>query len=350
MAKAANTKEKRERQNSPFTKPVFSCRMGGKRIGREGIPISEFVVHLPEAEENVVLSGSAAERLIRCGSADAALLYIALLKNRGDGGQAQAQLHWDQARFRPALDVLAREKLVSPTPGVLPPPEEERRAEYTRADLLRSLENEEFSGLTQAVEGRLGKKLSTPDLMILLGLYDQVGLPADVIYLLVNFCAEREAHRLGEGRRPTLRKIEREGYLWARLGLMTQESAAAYIKKYQRSQEAIPRLMHLLNLGDRLPSPTESDYLTAWGEMGFEDEAILRAYDRTVVKCGSLKWAYMNRILLSWNEKGLHTVAQIETGDRPPRQRSTPQESGSAVREDMARMARYYQQLKKEGS
>ena len=131
---------------------------------------------------------------------------------------------------------------------------------------------------------------------------------------------------------------------------MTQESAAAYIKKYQRSQEAIPRLMHLLNLGDRLPSPTESDYLTAWGGMGFDPDALEAAYDKTILKCKELKWAYMNRILLSWNEKGLHTVAQIETGDRPPRQRSTPQESGSAVREDMARMARYYQQLKKEGS
>lgn len=312
-------------------------------------------MHLPEAEENVVLSGTAANRLLRCGSGDAALLYIALLKNRGDGDQARGQLRWEQERFRPALDELVRQELVSPPSGApspaIPPPEE-RRAEYTRADVVRSLEDPEFSGLTGAVEGRLGKKLNIPDLMILLGLYDQVGLPADVIFLLVNFCAERLAQRYGEGRRPTMRQIEQEGYLWARLGLMTQESAAAYIKKYQRRREAIPRIMRLMGLGDRLPVPSEEKYLMAWEEMGFEDEAILLAYDRTVLKCGCLRWSYMNRILLSWNEKGLHTVAQIETGDRPARKRGTAKESGSAVREDIARMAKYYQQLdqKKEES
>ena len=67
-----------------------------------------------------------------------------------------------------------------------------------------------------------------------------MGLPADVIFLLVSFCAERTAQQYGPGRRPTLRQIEREGYAWARLGLMTQESAAAYIKDYQHRREDPP--------------------------------------------------------------------------------------------------------------
>ena len=46
---------------------------------------------------------------------------------------------------------------------------------------------------------------------MLLGLYDDLGLPADVIFLLVSFCAERTAQQYGPGRRPTLRQIEREG-------------------------------------------------------------------------------------------------------------------------------------------
>ncbi len=232
-----------------------------------------------------------------------------------------------------------------------PPPPEERRDAYTRADVVRFLEEDAaFASLTGAVEGKLGKKLSTPDLMILLGLYDQLGLPPDVIFLLVNFCEERLVRRFGKGRRPTMRQIEQEGYLWARLGLLDQESASAYIRKYQRSQEAVPQMMRLLNLGDRLPSPSEEKYLLAWLDMHFEDEAILLAYDRTVVKCGQLKWAYMNRILCSWHEKGLHTVAQVEAGDRPARRRDAPggKETADTVREDMARMAKYYQELGKE--
>ena len=275
---------------------------------------------MPEAEENVVLSGTAAERLIRCGSGDAALLYIALLKNRGDGGKARSQLRWDQERFRPAFDELVREKLAAPgaEPPPLPPPEE-RRAEYTRADVVRALENPEFSGLTSAVEGRLGKRLNTPDLMILLGLYDQVGLPADVIYLLVNFCAERVVQRFGEGRRPTLRQIEKEGYLWARLGLMTQELAVDYLKEYARKQTVLPSMMAALRLGGREPVARELEFLERWMEWGFSAEAVAQAYEQTVFKCGTFQWRYCNGILRDWDKKGLHTPEEIAAGDKPPR-------------------------------
>lgn len=234
----------------------------------------------------------------------------------------------------------------------LAPPASDRSPEYTRADMARALEGAEFAGLTGAVEEKLGKKLTTPDLAILLGLYDQLGLPADVIFLLVGFCAERTAQRYGEGRRPTLRQIEKEGYTWARLGLMTQESAAAYIKKYHRGREALPRMMRLLRLGDRPPAPSEEKYLLAWESMGFADEVIELAYDKTVVKCKELKWPYMNKILCSWHEKGLHTPAQIEAGDRPGRERARPQavrrEGEASAREDIARMEKYLQQLRRE--
>lgn len=218
--------------------------------------------------------------------------------------------------------------------------------------MARALEGEEFKGLTGAVEERLGKKLTTPDLAILLGLYDQLGLPADVVYLLVNFCAERTVQRYGQGRKPTMRQIEKEGYTWARLGLMTQESASAYIRKYQKGREALPRMMRLLRLGDRPPAPSEERYLLAWDGMGFEDEAIELAYDKTVVKCKELKWPYMNKILCSWHERGLHTLAQIEAGDRPGRRRdgggTIRQQEAANVREDMERMEKYLRQLRGE--
>lgn len=284
-----------------------------------------------------------------------------MLKDRGsaDDEKVRAQLGWDRNRFSRALGVLSRQGLVSlpgqaagrDAPPPLPRPADQR-AEYTRADMARALEGREFAGLTGAVEEKLGKKLTTPDLAILLGLYDQLGLPADVVFLLVGFCAERTAQRYGEGRRPTMRQIEKEGYTWARLGLMTQESAAAYIKKYQRSREAMPRMMRLLRLGDRPPAPSEEKYLLAWEELGFEDEALELAYDKTVVKCKELKWPYMDKILRSWHEKGLHTLAQIEAGDRPGRRRAPPEasrrETGAAAREDMARMEKYLRQLRRE--
>lgn len=317
----------------------------------------DYVLHLPE-EEGVTLSGPVVRRLIQGGNGDAALLYIALLQNRGsaDDEKIRSLLRWDRERLGKALDALAGQSLISmqgqkaaPAPE---PPAHDRRPEYTRADVARSLEGAEFAALTSAVEEKLGKKLNMPDLMILLGLYDQLGLPSDVIFLLVGFCAERTAQRFGEGRMPTLRQIEKEGYVWARLGLMTQESAAAYIRKDQQSRQALPRLARLLGLGDRKLSESEEKYLLKWSEMGFQDEAVALAYDKTALHCGRLEWRYMNGILRKWHEKGLHTLEQVQTGDgRQSAGRKSPvpaQEDEASVREDMARMAKFYQQLNRE--
>lgn len=333
--------------------------MGEKRTpwGKEGPPISEFILSLPE-EDSIILSGPAAKGLIRCGNGDAALLYIAMLyrKSRAGDESVRAQLGWTAERFHSAMLALSRQGLVTlpgETPSPPPPlPEKpsDQRPEYTRADMARALEGAEFAALTGAVEEKLGKKLTTPDLAILLGLYDQLGLPADVIFLLVGFCGERTVQRYGQGRKPTLRQIEKEGYVWARLGLMTQESAAAYIRGYQRSRQALPRMMRLLRLGDRTPSPSEEKYLMAWSGMGFEDEAIELAYDKTVVKCKELKWPYMNKILCSWHEKGLHTLEEVSAGDRPGgRHPVAPRrDAEQSAREDMARMEKYLQQLRRE--
>ena len=350
-----------------FTNGPISCRILSWNTEEEAGPTNGYILHLPE-EESVVLSGPVARRLIEGGDGDAALLYIAVLRNRGgvDDQQLRAQLAWDEVRFRRALDALVRQGLVSlprgaaaqaPEEKPLPAPPEEKPA-YTRADLARALEGAEFRSLTGAVEEKLGKKLTTPDVATLLGLYDQLGLPADVIFLLVGFCTERTVKQYGQGRRPTLRQIEREGYVWARQGLMTQESAAAYIKNDQRRREALPQMMRLLRLGDRRPSSTEEKYLMEWSAMGFEPEALEAAYDRTILKCKELKWPYMNRILASWHEKGLHTLAEVEAGDAPRASGSRPAsgrrpasgQSGrdASMREDMARMEKYRQQLRRE--
>ena len=51
-------------------------------------------------------------------------------------------------------------------------------------------------------------------------------------------------------------------------------------------------------------------------DMGFDEDALKMAYERTCLNTGGLKWAYMNKILLRWHEAGLHTGAAVEKGDR----------------------------------
>lgn len=317
--------------------------------------MEQYTLHTTE-NESIVLSASVVDRLIRTGNSDAALLYLAFVREHGkvDSTALCAALRWTQERFTAASQALEQLGLLRRTAAPAAQNDAKQveqawsRPEYTNSDLMGALERAEFASLSKAVDQALGKKLTTPDQKILLGLYDDLGLGADVIFLLVNFCVERSARLYGPGRRPTMRQIEQEGYAWARMELRDQERASAYIKKYHRRQESIPRMMRLLGLGDRKCSASEERYLSAWIEMNFEDAAIELAYDKTILKCKELKWSYMNKILTSWHEKGLHSVKAIEAGDRPATAQSTPQHDDAAGREDLERMEKYLQQLRQQ--
>lgn len=279
--------------------------------------MASILVHT--GEESVTLSAQATRKLLEKGSGDAALLYLALLRRHGEV-QPRAlagELRWEKARIEAAEAALREVGLLAPAAEEIVEPADERPT-YERQDIIHRLEeNHEFRLLTAEVEKKLGKKLTTPDVAVLLGLSDYVGLPGDVIYLLVGHCVERVARRYGEGRRPTLRQIEKEGYFWARNGIDTQKAAVEYLKKYSERQGMLPAFMKALNLGDRAPVASEEKYLTAWQEMGFAPEAVALAYDKTVLKCHELKWPYCNGILRRWHQAGLHTVAEIEANDRP---------------------------------
>ena len=85
--------------------------------------MSGYVLHLPE-EESVVLSGPAARRLVSAGNGDAALLYIALVQNRGaaDGEKLRAALGWPTERFAAAFQALESQGLVGLPQGQAPSP------------------------------------------------------------------------------------------------------------------------------------------------------------------------------------------------------------------------------------
>ena len=274
-------------------------------------------VLLHTAEDPVTLTGTAVKKLLEKGDGDAALLYLALLRCHGSvpPRALAGELRWDKGRIEAAEETLRALGLIAAEERNIPDPSDERPG-YQQEDIaLRLEEDGEFPHLVAEVEKRLGKKLTTPDIGVLLGLNDYLGLPADVIYLLVCHCAERLQRRTGDGRRPSLRQIEKEGYAWARMGIDTQRAAAEYLKKYAQRQGALAVYMQVLGLGDRVPVASEEKYLAEWQEMGFGPDAVAKAYDKTVLNCGEMKWPYCNGILKRWHQKGLHTLTEIENGD-----------------------------------
>lgn len=292
---------------------------------------------LREDQPNIVLPAQQADRLIGRGDGDAALLYLCLLRaDRGVTAQElQRKLKWSQLRLHAAETALQELGLIDrPPEKPLPEPAQERPV-YTADDLTDLLTGDAgFRMLVPQTEEKLGKRLKTADLQILAGLYDDLGLPADVIYLLVCHCVTRSEERYGPGRRPTLRQIEKEGYHWAQRGLFDQESASRYLRDWNVRRSAMSRYMQVLGLGDRRPVESEERYITDWMDKGFPPETVALAYDKTVFYKKELNWRYLNGILRRWHENGWHTEEEVRQSDsRKPSRREE--------KKDDSRMEKY---------
>lgn len=292
---------------------------------------------LREDQPNIVLPAQQADRLIGRGDGDAALLYLCLLRaDRGVTAQElQRKLKWSQLRLHAAETALQELGLIDrPPEKPLPEPAQERPV-YTADDLTDLLTGDAgFRMLVPQTEEKLGKRLKTADLQILAGLYDDLGLPADVIYLLVCHCVARSEERYGPGRRPTLRQIEKEGYHWAQRGLFDQESASRYLRDWNVRRSAMSRYMQVLGLGDRRPVESEERYITDWMDKGFPPETVALAYDKTVFYKKELNWRYLNGILRRWHENGWHTEEEVRQSDsRKPSRREE--------KKDDSRMEKY---------
>ena len=265
--------------------------------------------------EPLLIPADAAQRLLAAANGDAALLYLYLFANR-PLADAQTALRMTQARYDLACATLQQLGLW---------PQEARQhldasqaPVYTEQDVIRETRtSREFEAITGETQRRLGRVLSNEELKILLSVYRYLGLPGEVISILVNYCIQRQRSR-GISRMPSLRSIEKEAYYWADHGIDTMEQAAVYMQNQLLRQSQLGKIKELFGISGRRLTPGEENYILTWLSWGFGEKEIGLAYEKTCLATGGLKWPYCNSILRSWHEQGFTTLSQIEAGDRAP--------------------------------
>ena len=264
--------------------------------------------------EKVTLSEKELQKLFGIGNGDAALLYIYLrcgnsIHTAAELGLSSNQLALAEAMLR-QMGLWEEEKKASFVPG--------ERPAYSENDVIHAIDSDgDFRSLYGEIQRLLGKHLNTEELKILLGFSRYLGLSNDVISVLVCYCKEAARAR-GSLRNPSLRTIEKEAYAWAEQGIETLEQAAAYIRSRNLRNSRMEKLKQQLQIRGRNLTPGEEKYAQSWLDMGFTDEVIAMAYERTCLNTGGLSWAYMNKILQRWHENGLHTAEEISRGDKKP--------------------------------
>ena len=356
-------------------------------------PMPDIAFTLP-GPETVTLSGLSVDMLINAGDGDAALLYLYILKSRGRGtlSEAASALNKDAMSIANAMAVLSRLGLIQY--GELPAPLKETTLanplqqayytepqetfsakplqeaypskplqetypaepkQYTAAELTSELQSgSDFSILVEEIQRSLGKLLSPDELERLLGIYDGLQLPSDVILQLVTHCITESRGR-GGGRMPSMRYIEKAAYTWEREGIFSLDKAEEYLKALYAHKSARGEIKKALQINDREFSASEKRYVDNWIALGVDPDAVGIAYDRTVLKTGKLAWGYINSIINNWHEKNIHTGQDVLDKDAKPAPNSPPknanastQKFGAPDTEDIKRMERLLKKIKEQ--
>ena len=191
------------------------------------------------------------------------------------------------------------------------------------ADRIESSDDVRF--LFSAAETTLGRILTHTEQSSVLWLHDYYGIAPDILLMVMDLSKQLD--------RASIANIEKIAISWHNNNITTHEQAAKEIlalKNYYSLEGQISA-----KLVNRTLTPTEKKYVQGWAGKGISLDLITYSYERTVDSIGKVKFSYMDKILSSWQEKGISTVAaaKAESSERansPASVRKSPENSGSS--------------------
>ena len=187
--------------------------------------------------------------------------------------------------------------------------------------------DEELKMLVEETQTTLGKVLSNSDIATLLMLKDTCGLPLDVIFMLIHYCASID--------KGNIRTIENIGIQWANDGVYSLEAADNKIKQIQKTTanfSFVSKAFGLKNVGS--PTKKQLEYGDKWvSEWKFSPEMLREAYERCVDTKGTMNLRYIDGILKRWNASNLHTLDELHKYEKSASKPSQKQSSSYDINE-----------------
>lgn len=224
---------------------------------------------------------------------EGSLLGLELLPEAAEGEMSGLQEKIDQRSF------------VVPEPEIS---EEEALTEEKPVDLLELQEDEDFSQLLDLTGCYIGKILTPRDCDILANLYAGIGMSADLLEYLVEYCVSN-GHK-------SMRYIETVALDWNERGIGTVEQARTEMVNGGKNTYAV---LKAFGLGGRNPAAAERTMIDRWfRDYSFPVDIVLEACDRTMRAIHRPSFEYADKILKEWKDKGIQNVGDIARLDGKP--------------------------------
>lgn len=163
----------------------------------------------------------------------------------------------------------------------------------------------EFREILHVTEQYLGKTLTKTEAEQIVYFYDVLGMSADLIEYLIEYCVEN-GHK-------SIHYIKKVALSWNDQHVTTVKEAKAASGKYNKNGYAV---LNAYGIKGRAPADPEMEYITRWSEeYGFSAELIMEACNRTMNSIHQPSFDYTESILKSWLEKDVRDIADVRALD-----------------------------------
>ena len=174
------------------------------------------------------------------------------------------------------------------------------------SDIGQFRSRKEFKEILHVTEQYLQKTLSHTEMDAITYFYETLGMSADLIEYLIEYCVSRD--------KKSMRYIEAVALSWAKQGIRTVEKAKEVSTLYNKNCFAV---MKAFGLSNRNPADAETGFIKKWtSSMGFSLDIILEACRRTIQAIHQPSFEYADSILTHWQEKGVHHLSDIQRVDQ----------------------------------
>ena len=171
--------------------------------------------------------------------------------------------------------------------------------------LARIDESPEIGHLFNEAQIKLGKTIGYDGQCTLLLLHDHYGLPAEVLFMLIEYCVSVGKTNYGY--------IEAVGKDWGLKEIDTLEKAAEQITTLNCANSVWKEVAATAGLSNPRPTSKQAVLIGKWNkEFGFGSDIIYHAYEEMVNHTGKLNFNYMDRILTNWAKAGVKNLSDID--------------------------------------
>jgi DnaD/phage-associated family protein len=169
----------------------------------------------------------------------------------------------------------------------------------------RGLECPEVAFILHETELKFGRGLRQSEISSLVWLYDDQGLSASLILMLVGFAVSEGRANIGF--------IERTALEWINDGVTDIDSAERRLIDLRQKRSAWHLVETAMGIEHRSPSKAELEAANTWvNEWGYDREVLRAAYEACVDSTSKFSMPYIKKISSEWHKSGVKTIDDIE--------------------------------------